>query len=238
MSLARVSSLDTAQGSTLSAVSETSIASNTGSTASVSNETGNTGLELRNEFLQMMVAQIQNQDPLNPLDGTEYVTQLAQFSMVEGIENLRVLQQQALIMQDTQQVFQSANLVGQEVMAPTDRLELDAEQNVRGQIYLSEAAEEVSLTVYDQHGQVVAQQNWGGSNSGPLEYDLGELPPGEYSFEVSAKVNGIISSPQNYVAAEVQRVSLPGSGEIQLQVAGIGSVSLFSVVEFGSKSQA
>ena len=110
MSLAQVSSLDSARGSTLKSA-EASIASNSStSTGSSTSSTGST--ELKNEFLQMMVAQINNQDPLNPLDGTEYVSQLAQFSMVEGVENLRVLQQKSLTMQDTEQVLQSTALVG------------------------------------------------------------------------------------------------------------------------------
>jgi len=241
MSLAQVSSLETARGSSFQSHTTTQVASNNSGTAaasassssSSSTGSGTGSVELRNEFLQMMVAQIQNQDPLNPLDGTQYVTQLAQFSMVEGVENLRVLQQQALVMQDTQQVLQSTNLVGKEVMAPSSSLTLEHEQPVRGQIYLANAADEVSLHVYDQHGQQVATQQWGGSKQGSLDYDLSTLPPGEYSFEVKAKSGGVISTPQNYVAGEVQRVTLPGSGDIQLQVAGVGTVPLFSIVEFG-----
>lgn len=235
MSLAQVSSLETARGSSFQSNSTTQVATNNSGTTTASSSSSSTGtgsVELRNEFLQMMVAQIQNQDPLNPLDGTQYVTQLAQFSMVEGVENLRVLQQQALVMQDTQQVLQSTNLVGKEVMAPSNSLTLEQEQPVRGQIYLANAADEVSLHVYDQHGQQVATQQWGGSKQGTLDYDLSALPPGEYSFEVKAKSGGVISTPQNYVAGEVQRVTLPGSGDIQLQVAGVGTVPLFSIVEF------
>lgn len=235
MSLAQVSSLDSARGSTLKSA-EASIASNTGSTStsgtsSSSSSTG--GTELKNEFLQMMVAQINNQDPLNPLDGTEYVSQLAQFSMVEGVENLRVLQQKSLTMQDTEQVLQSTALVGKEVMAPASTLKLDQPQDVRGQIYLPSAADGVTLQVYDQYGQKVATRQWSSSGQGALNYELADLPAGQYSFEVTSTLDGVQSKPQNYVAGEVERVVLPGTGEIQLQVEGVGAVSLFNVVEFG-----
>src|SRR5690606_5935666 len=73
---------------------------------------------LRNEFLQMMVAQVQNQDPLNPLDGTEYVSQLAQFSMVEGLEYMRQQEQQNGVLLNTLQVLQSSQLVGKQVTVP------------------------------------------------------------------------------------------------------------------------
>lgn len=236
MSLAQVSSLDSARGSTLKSA-EGSIASNTSSksatTSSTSSSTSSGGAELKNEFLQMMVAQINNQDPLNPLDGTEYVSQLAQFSMVEGVENLRVLQQKSLTMQDTEQVLQSTALVGKEVMAPANTLKLEQPQDVRGQIYLPGAADGVTLRVYDQYGQKVATRQWSSSGQGALNYELADLPAGQYSFEVTATQGGVQSKPQNYVAGEVERVVLPGTGEIQLQVEGVGTVSLFNVVEFG-----
>lgn len=231
MSLAQVSSLDSARGSTLKSA-EASIASNTsGTSSSASSSSG--GTELKNEFLQMMVAQINNQDPLNPLDGTQYVSQLAQFSMVEGVENLRVLQQKSLTMQDTEQVLQSTALVGKQVMAPASTLKLDQPQDVRGQIYLPSAADGVTLRVYDQYGQPVATRQWASSGQGALNYELADLPAGQYSFEVTSTLGGVQSKPQNYVASEVERVVLPGTGEIQLQVEGVGAVSLFNVVEFG-----
>ncbi|MGL4206055.1 MAG: flagellar hook assembly protein FlgD [Aeromonadaceae bacterium] len=223
MSLTQISALDTARSG-----SET-----TAGIASNGTTQAGSGTELRNEFLQMMVAQIQNQDPLNPLDGTQYVSQLAQFSMVEGVENLKVLQQKNLAMQDTQQVLASTQLVGKEVMVPTQGLTLEKEQPVRGQVYLAQAADAVELKVYNRYGQLVTQQQWGAQPAGALSYDVKSLPAGEYSFEVVAKQGGVLSQAQNYVASTVERVTLPGTGEVRLDVAGVGSVPLFSAVEFG-----
>lgn len=224
MSLAQVSSLDTARGSSLAA--EAAVAAN-GRGAEGSSTA------LRNEFLQMMVAQVQNQDPLNPMDGTQYVGQLAQFSMVEGVENLRVIQQQALVKQDTQQVLQSTALVGKEVMVPSERLVSEVDQPIRGQISLQQPADAVVLNVYDPQGHQVASRQWGPSDQGALAYDLETLPAGEYRFEVMARQDGAVTRPQNYVAAPVERVALSSNGQIQLQVAGVGPVSLFDIVEFG-----
>lgn len=147
MSLPQVSSLDTAR-STSQRVATPDIAPN--SAAAGQNPQG--GMQLRNEFLQMMVAQIQNQDPTNPLDGAQYVTQLAQFSMVEGVESLKVLQQKSINMMDTQQVLQSTDLIDKEVMVPSKTLTQSAEKGIRGQIELAGAADQVELKVYDEHG--------------------------------------------------------------------------------------
>lgn len=227
MSLPQVNSLDTARSaSQRSATPE--IAGNGPSEGQ--------GVQLRNEFLQMMVAQIQNQDPTNPLDGAQYVTQLAQFSMVEGVEGLKVLQQKSINMMDTQQVLQSTALIDKEVMVPSQTLSQKDEQSIRGQVELTGAADLVELKVYDKNGTLVATKSWGESKPGGLDYELPPLPAGEYSFEVKASLAGVATTTKNYVASKVERVSLPGTGEIMLQVAGVGDVPLFSAVQFGKSA--
>ena len=231
MSLPQVSSLETARGSSLPS-SKSTISSNS-TTSSNNTSSSSTAAGLQSEFLQLMVSQVQNQDPLNPLDGAQYVSQLAQFSMVEGIENLRVLQQQSLSADKTSQILQSTSLVGKDVSAPTTSLTLAKEQTVTGQIALTSPADSVSLKVYNSNGKLVATKGWAGSSQGTLDYDLGSLPAGSYRFVASASTAGAASQPQNYVNAEVQRVALPDSGEIQLEVTGVGTVSLTNIIGFG-----
>lgn len=231
MSLPQVSSLETARGSSLPS-SKSTISSNS-TTSSNNTSSSSTAAGLQSEFLQLMVSQVQNQDPLNPLDGAQYVSQLAQFSMVEGIENLRVLQQQSLSADKTSQILQSTSLVGKDVSAPTTSLTLAKEQIVTGQIALTSPADSVSLKVYNSNGKLVATKGWAGSSQGTLDYDLGSLPAGSYRFVASASTAGAASQPQNYVNAEVQRVALPDSGEIQLEVTGVGTVSLTNIIGFG-----
>lgn len=227
MSLPQVSSLDTARSASQRAATPEIAANGTSE---------GQGVQLRNEFLQMMVAQIQNQDPTNPLDGAQYVTQLAQFSMVEGVESLKVLQQKSINMMDTQQVLQSTDLIDKEVMVPSQTLGQEQEKAIRGQLELGGAADTVELKVYDKHGALVATKNWGESKAGALDYELPVLPAGEYSFEVKASLGGVATTTRNYVASQVERVSLPGTGEIMLQVAGVGEVPLFSAVQFGKSA--
>lgn len=231
MSLPQVSSLDTARSA-----SQRSVTPDIATNGASAGQSAQTGTQLRNEFLQMMVAQIQNQDPTNPLDGAQYVTQLAQFSMVEGVEGLKVLQQKSINMMDTQQVLQSTGLIDKEVMVPSQSLSQMNEQAIRGQVELGGAADQVELKVYDKHGTLVATKNWGESKAGALDYELPTLPAGEYSFEVKASLAGVATTTKNYVASKVERVNLPGTGEIMLQVAGVGEVPLFSAVQFGKSA--
>ncbi|ELC7280434.1 flagellar hook capping protein [Aeromonas veronii] len=235
MSLPQISSLDTARGTTQTNT-DPKIASNGSGAAQDVQASQNGGMQLRNEFLQMMVAQIQNQDPTNPLDGAQYVAQLAQFSMVEGVEGLKKLQLQSNTKMDTQQVLQSTALVDKEVMVPSKTLKQQQEHKIRGQIELQGAAEQVDLKVYDQHGVLVASKSWGDSKAGGLDYELPPLPAGEYRFEVKASAGKTLVGAKNYVASKVERVALPGTGEIMLQVAGVGDVPLFSAIQFGKSA--
>jgi flagellar basal-body rod modification protein FlgD len=139
-------------------------------------------------------------------------------------------------MMDTQQVLQSTALIDKEVMVPSKTLRQQREQPVRGQIELQGAAEQVDLKVYDQHGVLVASKSWGESKAGGLDYKLPPLPAGEYSFEVKASAGKSMVGTKNFVASKVDRVTLPGTGEIMLQVAGVGDVPLFSAIQFGKSA--
>mgnify|MGYP005675171267 FL=1 len=100
MSIAQFTALDT----------ETPVAAQTDTGISTNPQDANSATSLQNEFITLMVAQIQNQDPLNPLDGTEYVSQLAQFSQVQSTENMSMLMQNSMVLLDNMQVLSTAGL--------------------------------------------------------------------------------------------------------------------------------
>lgn len=194
---------------------------------------GTDAFALRNEFLQMMVAQVQNQDPLNPLDGTEYVSQLAQFSMVEGLEYMRQQEQQNGVLLNTLQVLQSSQLVGKEVTVPATGFELSSSQNVAGQVAMPEGAESVTLKIYNSDGQVVAEKTWSAdAKDTAFAFDL---PAGKYRIEAKAQNEQGSAAATAYLQRTVEKVTLGANGgDIQLQLDGMGQLSLFSVIEFGS----
>ena len=187
---------------------------------------------LRSEFLQMMVAQINNQDPLNPLDGTEYVSQLAQFSMVEGIEQMKMQAQQQATLLDTLQVLGSTSLMGKKVTVPTQSITLDAPEALSGKIAVPNGTEKLTMQVYDQNGTLAHEQDWH-TPDGEQAFSLPELPSGEYDFKVLAEREGSTTVLAPSLTRTVEKVSLPGGGgDIMLSLAGIGPVSLFRVTEF------
>lgn len=188
---------------------------------------------LKNEFLTLMLAQMKNQDPLNPMDGAEYASQMAQFSTVEGIQNMGKLQQQNNNLIDSLQVLQTADLVGNKVSIPASQIKLSEEETLNGFVNMKTSAEEVSVIVRNSSGEVVKEINLGSQGVGRVDFEIPDLEKGSYQMDVVAR-NGdkeTVSTP--YLERRIDKVSIPGSGgDVQLSVSGIGNISLYSVNEF------
>ena len=133
--------------------SDTPVNSGANTTSVTGNpQDANSATSLENEFISLMVAQIQNQDPLNPLDGTEYVSQLAQFSQVQSTENMASMMQNSMVLLDNMQVLSTAGLVGQTVYVSGNEFEMnDTAQG--GKIELEHPSSQVTLVVTDEFGQ-------------------------------------------------------------------------------------
>ncbi|MEF1335288.1 flagellar hook capping FlgD N-terminal domain-containing protein, partial [Vibrio rotiferianus] len=178
-----------AQYTALSADTPVAVASN--DTPAVSNNPRDTSnpTSLENEFITLMVAQIQNQDPLNPLDGTEYVGQLAQFSQVQSMENMSGLMQNSMVLLDNMQVLSTAGLVGQTVYVSSNEFELN-EGVQSGRIELGHASNQVTLVVKDEYGQKT-KVPLGAHAAGDVDFSIDPeklgLKPGKYSVSVEVE---------------------------------------------------
>jgi len=193
---------------------------------------------MKNEFLTLMVAQIQNQDPLNPTDGTEYVSQLAQFAQVEGTENMVSLMQNNAVMIDNLQVLTTAGLVGQSALIYGNEFKIDGQegQSVAGQVELTAPSPQVNLIIEDARG-VKQTMSLGAQPAGPVNFALDleelELAKGDYSISVE------LGSGQNYkpvmkMAGKVDSVSIPSEGGAsQVSIRGLGTVPFYDISQFG-----
>ncbi|WP_318461327.1 flagellar hook assembly protein FlgD [Photobacterium leiognathi] len=189
---------------------------------------------LKNEFINLMVAQIQNQDPLNPLDGTEYVGQLAQFSQVESTENMAKLMQNSMVLLDNMQVLSTAGLVGQTVYVEGNEVELtDAKQ--QGRIELEHASSTVSVVLTDQLGNKKIMP-LGPKSKGEAEFtiDPNALGLAKGQYQISVEVAKDIPQPSVLLAGEVSQVRVPSNGSAALvNVEGIGRVPFYQISQFG-----
>ena len=147
----------------------------------------NSGVVGKDDFLKMMIAQLKNQDPLNPLDGTDFTAQLAQFSSLEQLSNMNSQLEVLGMYQSSLNNAQSVSLIGREVTAHGDSVTIEGE--TAGIPYrLSEYADSVAVSIYDDEGRLVDTIETGSQDEGDhsITWDCGDVAPGSYTFSVSA----------------------------------------------------
>jgi flagellar basal-body rod modification protein FlgD len=187
--------------------------------------------QMENNFISLMVAQIQNQDPTKPVDSTEFLNQFSAMSQVKSMENMTSLSKSNLVLMDNLQTLTAAGLVGQEVKVAVDSLDLGSDA-IKGQLNLAHAAGALEVKLTDANG-ISKTIQLGSQAPGlvPVEINpsaLG-LSPGKYKVEIisdsgeypSLEVNGLVSNV---------RVSADGP---VLEVAGAGAVPFYKITEFG-----
>ncbi|MBK8014098.1 MAG: flagellar hook assembly protein FlgD [Deltaproteobacteria bacterium] len=153
----------------------------------------------KDEFLRLLVAQLQQQDPLSPQDGAEFVAQLAQFASVEQLaeSNQRLASIEAAQAAGARAGY--AELVGRVVSVRTDEIALPLSED--GQTVLSahldSAASSVEVSFFDSSGREVRKLNLGARGAGDVEVawdgrdeDGILLPDGQYTVKVHATASG------------------------------------------------
>jgi len=202
------------------------------------------------QFLELMIAQLENQDPLSPQENGEFIAQLAQFSSVEQLDNLNNSFGSFNDNFMSSQALQASALVGRSVNIETDETDLFANGNnvVNGLIELPSSSNDVSVSIYNQAGALVetvplgtmaagnSQFRWDGRN---FELNGNEFtwdgqneeaaPPGRYRFEVNALVDGESEAVDFSLGVNVNSVTIGNDSTLTLNLAGAGSVALSDV---------
>lgn len=153
-----------------SATSATSGTSGTG-TATAKTGTANEATAAQDRFLKLLVAQLNNQDPMNPLDNAQMTSQIAQINTVTGIQQLNETVKGLVSQFATQQLMQSSAMVGRQVLVEGNTLARDSETGkAAGAFDLAGSAASVTVQVLNAAGKEV----------GTVE--MGSLPAGRYNF--------------------------------------------------------
>ncbi|MBN1907226.1 MAG: hypothetical protein JW927_19255, partial [Deltaproteobacteria bacterium] len=124
----------------------------------------------RDSFLKMFIAQMNNQDPLNPMDISQMSSQLAQYSSLEQLLNINTNLESIESVQNSSNMYQSIDMIGKEVQADSSTLVLDNGKAAKGLFYLGEAAD-CTVHILDENGASIR------------EIDLNALEPGNNEFE-------------------------------------------------------
>lgn len=180
-------------------------------------------------FLKLLVTQMQNQDPLNPMDNAQVTSQIAQINTVTGIQTLNTTVGQ-LASQFTQlQALQGVSLVGRHVMLEGSTMAV-TDGRGEGAFALAGAADAVKVEVLNGSGRVIDTVQLGALSAGQHDFawPAGKQPDGSYGFRVSANAGAAAVSATPLVVDQVQAVSLVG-GRLVLDTLNSGTVEYSAV---------
>lgn len=189
------------------------------------------------DFMTLMLAQMKNQDPTDPLDPNQFMSQLAQFSTVSGILQLQNTVSDLAGSLTAGQALQTAGLIGHDVLVEGGRGRLTEGGSLRGMAVLPESADAVLVQVSDSHGRLVRSFTLGPQASGQVYFNWDGLaddgspaPEGTYQVQVEAQRGETLTAVASGLAARVESVTLGSSGaESTLNLAGGESVWLSQV---------
>lgn len=147
----------------------------------------------KDQFLQLLLAQLENQDPLNPMDSTDMTAQLAQFSQLEQLSNINTSLEYAKLYLASLNNAQAVDFIGKEIEAKGDSVQLSEGNSAQLSYELNGDTGSSTIHIYDQNNNLVRQIELGSQPAGSHQWmwdgrDNGGNPvaAGTYTFEVSA----------------------------------------------------
>ncbi|BEV15189.1 flagellar hook assembly protein FlgD [Herbaspirillum sp. DW155] len=232
----------------LNSMNGTSSSSSTSST-STSSLDNNSPDAIQNRFLTLLIAQMKNQDPSNPMDNSQMTTQMAQLSTVSGIAQLNSTLSTLMGNLSSSQALSTADMIGHSVLAPGNSIQLttDTSKDASGNtvtsqkavfgVNLSGTASSVVVTIKDSSGAVVHTTDLGTQAAGvvPVIWDGsndagGKVADGNYTFTVNASNNGTAVTSTALSFGTVSSVSTASDG-VKLNVTNVGTIKPTDVVQ-------
>lgn len=190
--------------------------------------------ETQDRFMTLLITQMKNQDPLNPLDNAAVTSQLAQLSTVTGIDKLNTTLEALMGSFQSNQSLQAAGMIGRGVLTPGTSLDLAEGKAIYG-VEMQEAADKLTVTIHDAAGNVVRTMDLGAQDIGVKtlgwdgQTDAGTAAPdGAYRFEIAATRAGEKVEGDGLTFGMVGSVTTSPTG-VQLNISSVGSVGLSDV---------
>lgn len=205
------------------------------SIATSSSTTDTSAADLQSNFLTLLVTQLQNQDPTNPMDNSQLTTQLAQINTLSGIEKLNTTLGSISGQINSGQSLQATTLIGHGVMVDGSQVLVGSGQTTPFGVSLEQASTATTATITDSTGKVVQTINLGGLSAGVHTFswdgsttDGTTAADGKYSVSLSASnaTGQLVTQPLNY--ALVNGVTNDTSGAV-LDLGTMGSTTLANV---------
>ncbi len=215
-------------------VSSSLLATMNGTGSSTSSSTSGSASDIQNRFLTLLVTQMKNQDPLNPMDNSQVTSQMAQLSTVSGISQLNTTVNSLLSNFQSDQTYQASNLIGHSVLINGDKLSLSGGSGSFG-INMGSSASNVTVTISDSSGAAVRTISLGAEKAGVVpsswdgvKDDGTQAPDGQYTFSVTATNNGQAVTASPLAMDQVKSISSSATG-VTLNLSSLGTTTTSQV---------
>ena len=211
-------------------------AASTGSATSAAKLTGQTAQDVQDRFLTLLVTQMKNQDPLNPMDNAQVTTQLAQISTVTSVDQMNQTMKAVLDQIKGLESLQATGMDGKDVLVTSEQLQLGA-NGAGGAFELVDAADTVAITVKNAAGATVKEIQLARQTAGthPFEWDGitangARAVDGLYSVTVNATASGKAVAATTLARAHVHGI-VRGGDTVQVDLGLLGRRPLNEVKE-------
>jgi len=223
-------------GSADNAANKTGSSSGATDAAAANESAAAASQEASDRFLTLLVTQLRNQDPLNPLDNAQVTTQLAQISTVSGINKLNDTVASLSASMAAGQYLQAISLVDRDVVVAGDKMTLVEGKAPYG-MAVAKDADAVTVTIKDAAGVVVRTIDLGAQKSGIHTFDWDgmdaagkPMPAGGYTMSVTATAKGEAVATDPLTIAKVTGVAPTAKGTM-LTLGSLGTVALDEVLQ-------
>lgn len=192
------------------------------------------------DFLKLMITQLENQDPFKPLESGEFLGQLAQFGTVSGLTELQTAFDGLASSLVSNQALQAAALVGRNVLVDGDEAFVaETGGGLSGAVALETSSAAVQVQIRDEAGQLVRTLDLGAQPAGLARFAWdgtdsagNAAPAGRYTLSAQYASGSDVEAAATFVDAEVQSVSFGARG-LAVQLRGLDQVPFSAVREIG-----
>lgn len=193
----------------------------------------------QDDFIKLMTTQMNNQDPFKPMENGEFISEMAQFSTVTGLKEMKDSLNTLATSLKSNQALQASSMVGRNVLIPGSKATYSEGSELKGAVDLEAPMSDLKVSIMDDTGALVKELNLGNKPAGVVNFswdgkmlDDKQATSGNYHVKAEATVDGQTGSLKTMVTDTVQSVSLGNTGQaISLTLANSGTATLADIKE-------
>ncbi len=191
------------------------------------------------DFIKLMTTQMNHQDPMKPMENGDFLGEMAQFSTVSGLKEIKDAFNNLANSLKSSQALQASSMVGRKVLVPGSQAAFSEGSLMRGAVELDTNVSDLKVSIMNDKGELVKEINLGNKPAGVAHFDWDgvmnneqKAASGMYRIHAVGMVDGEAQSLNTLISDTVQSVSLGTGGQgVSLSLANAGSAGLADVKE-------